>query len=215
MSAAPPRLRAVDLALGFDGHVLVRGFDLDLAPGEIVAVLAPSGRGKTTLLRAIVRLVDPLGGELFVDGRPITSIDGPELRRAIALVAQRPILLGPTVRDDLAAGLGRRPAAAEAAELLGEVGLPPEMVERDVAGCSGGEQARVAIARALATHPSVLLLDEPSAALDDAATRDLAAVLRARAAEGLSILLITHDPLLLEQTAARAVDLPYVAEPAP
>lgn len=211
-SPAPVRLHAAGLRLGYGDRVLVRGLDLDLHAGEIVAVRAPSGRGKTTLLRAIVRFIDPLGGTLELDGTAIDEIDGPQLRRRVALVAQRPILLGPAVRDDLAAGLGHTPSAEETCDALAEVGLPDAIAAREVGGCSGGEQARVAIARALATNPSILLLDEPSAALDEAATRDLAAALRARADVGLSILLITHDPLLLETTGARCVDLPWVAE---
>lgn len=213
--SAPVRLQAGDLVLGFEDRVLVRGLTLEVRAGEIVAVRAPSGRGKTTLLRTLVRLAEPLAGTLTFDGRPLGAIDGPRLRRRIALVAQRPILLGPTVRDDLAAGLGHAPSGSEAAALLAEVGLAADMADRDVTGCSGGEQARVAIARALATGPGLLLLDEPSAALDEAATRDLAAALRTRASAGLGILLITHDPLLLAETAARQVELPWVAAEAP
>jgi putative ABC transport system ATP-binding protein len=213
--SAPVRLQAGDLVLGFEDRVLVRGLTLEVRAGEIVAVRAPSGRGKTTLLRTLVRLAEPLAGTLTLDGTPLGEIDGRQLRRRIALVAQRPILLGPTVRDDLAAGLGHAPSGPEATALLAEVGLAADMADREVGGCSGGEQARVAIARALATGPDLLLLDEPSAALDEAATRDLAAALRTRASAGLGIVLITHDPLLLAETAARQVELPWVEAEAP
>lgn len=202
------RLTLSGVRLDAGGRALVSGLELELARGEIAALVAPSGQGKTTLLRTLVRLCDLAAGRIALDGVPIDEIAGPELRRRVALVAQHPVLLGPTVADDLAAGARGALSEHRAADLLRDVGLDPGFVARQSSELSGGEQARVAVARALAGEPQLLLLDEPSAALDTAATDVLAAALRGRAASGLTILLATHDPALLQATAARVIPFP-------
>lgn len=194
--------------LGFGGAPLVRGLSAEVASGEIVAFAAPSGAGKTTLLRTLVRLAEPQAGQIRLAGTSIDAIPGPDLRRRVALVAQRPVLLGQTVADDLQLGAARPLTPREAVDALEEVGLGAPFAERASAELSGGEAARVAVARALLMNPEVLLLDEPSAALDEAATRMLGAALRARADRGLAVVLVTHDPVLLTATAARQIELP-------
>ncbi|MBO9532858.1 MAG: ABC transporter ATP-binding protein [Solirubrobacteraceae bacterium] len=203
--AAPPlELRGVSLAPG--DAPPVHGLSFTVGDGEIVALTGPSGSGKTTALRAIVRLGETTGGEILLSGAAIAGIEGPALRRRIGLVAQQPAMLGPTVADDLAAGAGAPVAERTARAALEEVGLSPALLARNSSVLSGGEQARVALARALLAEPDVLLLDEPSAALDAEATDRVANALRRRTAGGLAILLVTHDPHLLEATGARGHD---------
>ncbi len=93
-----------------------------MASGEIVAFAAPSGAGKTTLLRTFVRLAEPQAGQIRLAGASIDAIPGPDLRRRVALVAQRPVLLGQTVEDDLRLGAARPLTPREAVDALEEVG---------------------------------------------------------------------------------------------
>ncbi|MEH3055005.1 MAG: ATP-binding cassette domain-containing protein [Patulibacter minatonensis] len=205
---AAPALELDRVSIDVSGRPLLRDLSLAVTAGEIVALTAPSGRGKTTLLRAIVRLGDPSGGAVRIGGAPHDVGPATALRRRACLVAQRPVLFGPTVADDLAAGARGALSAEAARRLLVELGLPAAFAGKASDELSGGETARVAVARALAAEPVVLLLDEPSAALDHAATSHLAGALRARASGGLAILVVTHDDHLLAQTGARVVELP-------
>jgi ABC-type iron transport system FetAB ATPase subunit len=171
------------------GRVL-RGVSLTVRPGEVVALTAPSGAGKSTLLRAIVRLVPLDGGVVTLDGVDVTTLDPCVLRRRVAFVAQRPVMLPGTVADNLAYGLAEAPDAAAA---LASAGLDPSFAARDAAELSGGEQSRVAIARALTRTPEVLLLDEPTAGLDAPLAEAIGGHVRALAAAGLAICLTSHD----------------------
>ncbi|SDQ05965.1 ABC transporter ATP-binding protein [Quadrisphaera sp. DSM 44207] len=198
-SAAGVRLRGVGRTFGArsaargDGHVVLRDVDLDVAPGEIVAVLGPSGCGKSTLLRAVAGLDAPSRGEVLVDGAPVRGI---EPRAAVAFQEPR-LLPWRSLAGNVALGLPRgtsRAAGRErVAELLGLVGLADFAGHRP-RSVSGGMAQRVALARALARRPGVLVLDEPFAALD-ALTRlkmqDL--LLDVLAAAPTTVLLVTHD----------------------
>jgi spermidine/putrescine ABC transporter ATP-binding subunit len=150
-------------------HAAVAGVDLDVATGEFVALLGPSGSGKTTLLRAIAGLVVPDDGDILIDGRPILHV--PIHRRDLGMVFQSYALFPHlTVAGNVAFGLRMRGCGAQ--EAAGRVADALELVR--LAGMearyphqlSGGQQQRVALARALVTNPTVLLLDEPLAALD-------------------------------------------------
>jgi ABC-type iron transport system FetAB ATPase subunit len=132
------------------GDVL-RGVGLAVRPGEVVA---PSGAGKSTLLRALVRLVALDAGVMTLDGIHVTTRDPRVLRRRVAFVAQRPVMLPGTVENNLAYGLAEPPDSAAA---LQAAGLDTAFAARDAAELSGGEQSRVAIARALTRRPEVLL----------------------------------------------------------
>lgn len=167
--------------------------DLDIAPGEVVAVVGPSGCGKSTLLRQVAGLDRPDAGEILLDGSPVTGSDP---RTAVAFQEPR-LLPWRTLARNVALGVPRgtpgREGAAQVARLLDLVGLTRSAALRP-RQVSGGMAQRAALARALARRPGVLLLDEPFGALD-ALTRlrmqDL--LLEVHASRPATVLLVTHD----------------------
>ncbi|GGH34542.1 ABC transporter ATP-binding protein [Microbacterium album] len=181
----------------FDGprgsREVLRGVDLELAAGEILSVVGPSGGGKSTLLRLIGGLDVPTTGAITIDGTPVADTDA---RTAVAFQEPR-LLPWRTLAQNVAIGLprgtGKRAGRERVAELLRLVGLEhaAELRPREV---SGGMAQRASLARALARNPDVLLLDEPFGALD-ALTRlrmqDL--LLDIHAAQPTTVLLVTHD----------------------
>ncbi|HZB78197.1 MAG TPA: ATP-binding cassette domain-containing protein [Solirubrobacteraceae bacterium] len=197
-------LRLEDVALARGS---LSGISLTLRGGELTALAGPSGVGKTSLLRAIVRLDEPAGGRVVVDGRDARELDPRALRRRVGFVAQSPAMLPGTVRDNLAYALAAPEERGPLAEALRATGLPPELLHRDAHRLSGGEQARVAVARALTRDPGALLLDEPTAALDPDATATVERLLGALAARGLALLVVTHDATQAERIADHTVRL--------
>jgi ABC-type multidrug transport system ATPase subunit len=179
------------------------GAALDLEPGSVTALLAPSGSGKSTLLRCCNGLLRPDVGEVRLDGVDIGELEPRDLRRRVGLVAQRPRMLPGTVADNVRHGA----AGADVEAALASAGLSADFALRTAALLSGGEQARVAIARALSRDPSVVLLDEPTAALDAEAADRLAATVRGLAAAGLAVCAATHDLRWAGAVADRRVEL--------
>jgi sulfonate transport system ATP-binding protein len=190
--ALPVRLDGVARRFGA-AHTVLSGVDLDVAPGEIVAVLGPSGCGKSTLLRQVSGLDAPTSGRVTIDGTPVVGADP---RTAVAFQEPR-LLPWRTLTRNVALGLppgtAKDAGRARVAQLLDLVGLAASagLRPRQV---SGGMAQRASLARALARNPGVLLLDEPFGALD-ALTRlrmqDL--LLDVHAAQPATILLVTHD----------------------
>jgi ABC-type glutathione transport system ATPase component len=164
--------------------------------GGALTLVGPSGSGKSTLLRCLNRLVEPTAGTVRFDGRDVRSLDPRELRRRAALVMQTPVLFEGTVRDNLRLRPADTPGDFSDARLgagLAEVGLDPDVLDRDAATLSGGEKQRVTIARAL-------LLDEPTSALDPPnVTRVVDTIARLREARGLSRIMVTHQPELVRR----------------
>jgi len=173
------------------------GLTIELAPGELVALLGPSGCGKTTALRALAGLDEPTSGRIVVDGRDITHV--PANRRGMGMVFQAYSLFpNMTARENVAyglrlRGLDRRTRERRANEMLELVGLNTQG-GRYPYQLSGGQQQRVALARALAIQPKVLLLDEPLSALDARVRRQLREeIRRIQIAVGTTTLFVTHD----------------------
>jgi len=192
------------------GEVGVEGVDLVVAPGEVVAVVGPSGGGKTTLVRLLAGLTRPDGGEVYLAGRPYGSLDLREVRRQVGLLFQVPHMLPGTVADNIctAARLaGEEVVSAEVADALAAVGLEPTLADRPADQLSVGQQQRVALARVLAMGPRCLLLDEPTAALDPASTSVVEALLARLRDDGMSILLVTHEIPFARRLADRVVVL--------
>ncbi len=187
------------------GRPVLRGVDLGLSPGA-TAVVGPSGSGKSTLLRLLNRLADPDAGEVRFRGRPLRELDVLELRREVALVPQLPALLEGSVGDNVAYGARLADREPDIGRALALAGLDDSFADRDGGGLSVGEQQRVMLARALALEPRVLLLDEPTAALD-ARTRDAVEATFGRLRERLdiSLVLVTHDPAQARRLGDRIV----------
>jgi len=200
---------------------ILRGVDLTVGRGEVVAVVGPSGGGKTTFLRALNYLTPFDAGEVEVAG--LTLRPGLCERRDAALLRAVRQQVGMVFQhfhlfphlnalDNVAEaprrvlGLSRQAAQARAQRLLTRMGLA-ERAHAVPAALSGGQQQRVAIARALAMEPVALLLDEPTSALDPRATGDVLAVVRDLAAAGQTMVVVTHAIGFARQVASRAVVL--------
>ena len=183
-------------------HVL-RGIDLDIAPGEIVALLGPSGSGKSTLLQAVGLLEGGFEGSIRINGREASELDNDartELRRdALGFVYQFHHLLPDfdarenVMLPQLIRGAERDAAQGRAEQLLGALGLGQRLDHRP-SKLSGGEQQRVAVARALANRPPLVLADEPTGNLDEAtADTVFAEFLNLVRGEGSAALVATHN----------------------
>ena len=175
--------RAVTYQIG--GREILQGIDLCVEEGETVALLGRSGSGKTTLLKMVNRLVEPTGGEVRFEGKPVTDWDPIRLRRRIGYVIQEGGLFPhATVAENVGLvpkleGWREERIRSRTVELLEAMSLPaPVYGLRYPRQLSGGEKQRVGIARALAADPPLLLLDEPFPVRDAAALRETAANLR-------------------------------------
>jgi len=158
-------------------------FDLALRPGECLAVDGPSGAGKSLMLRMIADL-DPHDGDASLDGVACSAIPAPTWRRRVTYSAAESGWWLERVGDHF---------AAPGPELAARLGLRPDIFGKPVATCSTGERQRLALLRTLQHDPVVLLLDEPTGALDATSTAAVEALLRERLAAGVAIVLVTHD----------------------
>jgi putative ABC transport system ATP-binding protein len=188
-------LEARDVVVLREGRRILDGASILVRPGEAVAIQGPSGSGKTTLARALATLVEPDAGTVLLDGQDAREIAPTRFRTRVAFLAQQPAMFAGTVRANLGAGPalhGKSLDDAQTRQLILAVGLDESMLPREARTLSGGEKQRVALARALANAPGVLLLDEPTAALDPDAGERIVALLRTLSARGLSVVMVTH-----------------------
>lgn len=207
VEASSVEIRAVNKYYG-PFHAL-KNIDMSIQPGKVTCLIGPSGSGKSTLLRCINFLEEYNSGEILIDGKLI-GYDSPggrkmssrklrEMRRSIGMVFQQ-FNLWPhmTALQNVAEGLqrvrgmSRTEAEARAADALTKVGLADRMGNHP-SRLSGGQQQRVAIARAVAMEPRLMLFDEPTSALDPELVGEVLNVMKALAAEGMTMVVVTHE----------------------
>ena len=192
----------------------MQDINLSVEQGEVISLIGPSGSGKSTLLRVIMGLTKPASGEVILDGTPIDYSSRRSLREArnrMAIVFQQynlfqnmTVMRNITVTPIKIRKRDRREVEREAERLLEKVGLadkhhahPDEL--------SGGQQQRVAIARALALKPEILLLDEVTSALDPELVNDVLDTIRVLAADGMTMLIVSHEMAFVREVSTRVV----------
>lgn len=202
------KIRTQHLSRVVKGVAIVDDVSVDVFHQEVMAVVGPSGAGKTSFLRLINRLDEPTRGTVYLDGVDYRTIPPRELRRRVGMVMQFPYLFPGTVADNIRFAprqRGEEIRDEEIDRLLAQVDLPGYR-ERDVSQLSGGEAQRVSLARTLANSPEVLLLDEPTSALDDKAKASVEAlIVRIIREQKLTCLIVTHDNAQALRMANRAM----------
>ena len=192
-----------DVRVDGDDGPIVEGFTAVISRVGLTAMVGSSGAGKTTLLRLLNRLDDPDAGQVLLDGKDVREYDVLQLRRRVQYVGQVPVTFPGTVAENLAMA----EASADAAALLGRVGLSTALVERRADALSVGEAQRLSLARALACEPEALLLDEPTSALDTASKGGIEQLIRSLADGGLTVVLVTHDPRQAAELADAVIEV--------
>ncbi len=196
-------LRAEQITKYLDGgsRTILDNISFSSKPGSVLALVGRSGSGKTTLLKTINRLIELDSGTIFLNDRSVSAIAPQKLRRRIGLALQVPTMFNGSVKQNVEYGLrlhgdlkGLQPRIARA---LQDAGLSKKFLNRNARKLSVGEQQRVALARTLVLEPEVLLLDEPSAALDAGLTRQIEqTILKLCKTRNLIVVWVTHDTAL-------------------
>jgi len=209
-----PDLGIADLTAAYGGKRVLDRVSLHVGTGDVVGIIGPSGSGKSTLLRVLVGLLAPESGSVVLDGAPVdyrSKAQVRALRDRLAIVFQQYNLFqNMTALENVMIApvrIKRRPRGevrAQAIDLLGRVGLS-ERMHAYPDQLSGGQQQRVAIARALALQPEILLLDEVTSALDPELVGDVLAVIRGLAADGMTMLIVSHEMSFIRDVASRVV----------
>jgi polar amino acid transport system ATP-binding protein len=218
---AEPMVRLQGIHKSFGDLEVLKGVDLDIGKGEVVCILGPSGSGKSTLLRCVNLLEPPEQGEIYVEGRDICRGPGSGtgeqsweldfVRQRVGIVFQqfnlfphKTTLQNVTLAQETVLGRSRAEAREKATELLERVGLGDKLNQYPET-LSGGQQQRVAIARALAMDPHVMLFDEVTSALDPELVKEVLDTMRELAAEGMTMIVVTHEIGFARDVADRVV----------
>lgn len=201
MSAPPALIELHSAAVHFGATVALSGVDLSIRPGERIALVGANGSGKTTLLRALNGLLPLRQGQRRLPGGPLNA----------AMLFQKPFHLRLSVANNLRlalwlAGVPVDERFDRAEQALQRVGLA-SMAQRPARELSGGQQQRLALARAWARRPQILFLDEPTASLDPSAKREVETLVEAFAADGMTVVMSTHNLGQAKRLARRVVYL--------
>ena len=200
-SSSSPLIRVEGLRKSFGDHVVLRDIDFEVRPGEVVTIIGASGSGKSTLLRCINLLETPDAGHVWFHGDDLAAehVDVNRLREKIGMVFQgfnlfnnMNVLDNCTLAPVTLRKMSKAEAEKVALEHLDSVGLS-DFVHADVNTLSGGQKQRVAIARALCMQPDLMLFDEPTSALDPEIVGEVLEVMRALAAKGMTMVVVTHE----------------------
>ena len=206
-------LSIIDLHKSFGKTEVLKGINLNVEEGEVVALIGASGSGKSTLLRCINRLEIPTEGSVTFRGEPITAENANSVRREIGMVFQRfnlfphiTALENISLAPRKVLGKSSQVAEADAKRLLGDVKLSAK-ADSYPGELSGGQQQRVAIARALGLQPKVMLFDEPTSALDPELVGEVLEVMRDLAKSGMTMIVATHEMGFAREVAHRVIFL--------
>jgi len=202
-----------DLHKAFGEHQVLKGIDIQICKGEVIAIIGPSGCGKSTFLRSLNLLEVPTDGIISFEGTDITdaSVDIDVMREKIGMVFQQfnlfpnmtikeNIMLAPVKRKKMS----KEDAEKKALELLTRIGLS-DKADSYPSQLSGGQKQRVAIVRALAMNPDVMLFDEPTSALDPEMVGEVLALMKELAAEGMTMVVVTHEMGFAREVASRVL----------
>ena len=217
-SDAEPLVRVRGLDVAFDDNAVLRDLSIDVPRGETLVIIGESGCGKTVLLKTLIGLIEPTGGSVEHEGRPLESLDDRELtqlRTRFGFVFQNAALFdSATVADNVAFPLlehrrmGLEAAYREAIKRLDEVGLPAGVMTKKPAELSGGMRKRVGLARALVMEPEALLYDEPTTGLDPIMSDVInELILGTRSIRPVTSVVVTHDMRSALKLADRIVML--------
>ncbi|HSW44049.1 MAG TPA: ATP-binding cassette domain-containing protein [Phycisphaerae bacterium] len=212
----PLKLEQFDVAVA--GRPLLEGIDLELKPGQTLALSGPSGCGKTTLLRAVAGLIEPAGGRVFLSNQTPNDIGYPLYRREVVLVHQQPVMLDLTVMDNLRRPFQYRGAPGpfpqeRACDWLERLGIESHRFDQPARSLSVGQQQRVALVRAMLLEPAVVLLDEPTSGLDAESAGAVERFVREQCDRPCrSALVVAHDRQHPEAWCDARIDLrPFIA----
>ena len=215
MSDKEVLIRVENLEKSFGDHQVIKGISTTICRGDVVAVIGPSGCGKSTFLRSMNCLEDPTGGRVTFEGTNITDedVDINLVREKIGMVFQQFNLFpNMTVRENIMLApvkrkkMTKEEAAVKADELLDRIGLS-DKADSYPAMLSGGQKQRIAIARALAMNPDVMLFDEPTSALDPEMVGEVLSLIKELAAEGMTMVIVTHEMGFAKEVANRVLFL--------
>ena len=202
-----------NLEKSFGKNHVLRGINETINEGEVVCIIGPSGSGKSTFLRCLNLLEQPTSGEVILDGEKINAPDRDidKIREKLGMVFQNfnlfphmSVLDNITMAPIKVKGQARGEAEAEARRLLDVVGLL-DKAEAYPSSLSGGQKQRVAIARALAMKPEIMLFDEPTSALDPEMVGEVLAVMKQRAEDGRTMVIVTHEMGFAREVADRVL----------
>lgn len=204
-----------DLCLWYGSHQALTDINIEIPEKSITALIGPSGCGKSTFLRSMNCLEDPTGGRVTFEGTNITDedVDINLVREKIGMVFQQFNLFpNMTVRENIMLApvkrkkMTKEEAAVKADELLDRIGLS-DKADSYPAMLSGGQKQRIAIARALAMNPDVMLFDEPTSALDPEMVGEVLSLIKELAAEGMTMVIVTHEMGFAKEVANRVLFL--------
>lgn len=215
MQTAQLRLAQVSVSGSVGSHYLLKDISFDVFQGDRLAIIGPSGAGKTSLLRVLNRLSEPTSGSIYLENQDYRQIPVIQLRQQITLVSQESKLLGMTVQEALEyplvlRGLPRSQIKQRLLHWIEQLNIPTEWLERTEMQLSVGQRQVVAIARALVIQPKILLLDEPTSALDAGRASYLLQVLTQLATNShTTILMVNHQLELAQQFCTRVLYLQH------